>query len=229
MGARAGSVVAHDRGDSVALTFAARCASGESPFELGHLVLSNGNMFLRCRTSRSSSGSCSIPPPRRRCSRRRRPRCWRPGWARTRSPRRVRWRTRRSPRWRRRSRYNEGIAVAPRHDPIPRRALRARGGVARGARRIAGSDDARLGAVRHRLAAAGRGVHLEHVPGHQAGRQRVLAPSAREPLPPARSAAGVRRGRDARSLGSISRGAGPALRRRPERRSWWTARGAKLP
>jgi pimeloyl-ACP methyl ester carboxylesterase len=46
LGVRAGSVVAHDRGDSVALTFAARCGSGETPFELSHLVLSNGNMFL---------------------------------------------------------------------------------------------------------------------------------------------------------------------------------------
>ncbi len=44
--ARAGAIVAHDRGDSVALTFAARCAAGESAFELGNLVLSNGNMFL---------------------------------------------------------------------------------------------------------------------------------------------------------------------------------------
>ncbi len=43
---RSGSVVAHDRGDSVALTFAARCSSGATPFELSHLVLSNGNMFL---------------------------------------------------------------------------------------------------------------------------------------------------------------------------------------
>jgi pimeloyl-ACP methyl ester carboxylesterase len=41
-----GAVVAHDRGDSVALAFAARCGSGETEFELDHLVLSNGNMFL---------------------------------------------------------------------------------------------------------------------------------------------------------------------------------------
>jgi pimeloyl-ACP methyl ester carboxylesterase len=46
LGARAGSVVAHDRGDSVALAFAARCASGRAEFELRHLVLSNGNIFL---------------------------------------------------------------------------------------------------------------------------------------------------------------------------------------
>jgi pimeloyl-ACP methyl ester carboxylesterase len=46
LGARTGMVVAHDRGDSVALAFAARCASGESAFELSHLVLSNGNLFL---------------------------------------------------------------------------------------------------------------------------------------------------------------------------------------
>ena len=46
LGARAGAVVAHDRGDSVALTLAARCASGETEFELSGLVVSNGNMFL---------------------------------------------------------------------------------------------------------------------------------------------------------------------------------------
>ena len=46
LGARAGVVVAHDRGDSVALTFAGRCASGETGFDLSRLVLSNGNMFL---------------------------------------------------------------------------------------------------------------------------------------------------------------------------------------
>ena len=39
-------MVAHDRGDSVALAFAARCASDQAPFELTELVLSNGNMFL---------------------------------------------------------------------------------------------------------------------------------------------------------------------------------------
>jgi pimeloyl-ACP methyl ester carboxylesterase len=43
-------VVAHDRGDSVALNFAARCQSGASPFELEHLMLSNGNMFLPLST-----------------------------------------------------------------------------------------------------------------------------------------------------------------------------------
>jgi pimeloyl-ACP methyl ester carboxylesterase len=46
LGATSGAVVAHDRGDSVALTFAARCAAGDADFELQHLVLSNGNMFL---------------------------------------------------------------------------------------------------------------------------------------------------------------------------------------
>jgi pimeloyl-ACP methyl ester carboxylesterase len=46
LGARAGAIVAHDRGDSVALAFAARCASGQSAFDLRHLVLSNGNVFL---------------------------------------------------------------------------------------------------------------------------------------------------------------------------------------
>src|SRR5262249_11038403 len=46
VGAARGAVVAHDRGDSVALRFALRCMSGESTFEITNLVLSNGNMFL---------------------------------------------------------------------------------------------------------------------------------------------------------------------------------------
>jgi pimeloyl-ACP methyl ester carboxylesterase len=46
IGAQAGVVVAHDRGDSVALLHAARCADGRSAMRLEHLVLSNGNIFL---------------------------------------------------------------------------------------------------------------------------------------------------------------------------------------
>jgi pimeloyl-ACP methyl ester carboxylesterase len=46
IGADAGVVVAHDRGDSVALLHAARCAAGRSATRVGHLVLSNGNIFL---------------------------------------------------------------------------------------------------------------------------------------------------------------------------------------
>jgi pimeloyl-ACP methyl ester carboxylesterase len=46
IGAAAGVVVAHDRGDSVALLHAARCAEGRSAMRLEHLVLSNGNIFL---------------------------------------------------------------------------------------------------------------------------------------------------------------------------------------
>jgi pimeloyl-ACP methyl ester carboxylesterase len=46
IGAGAGVVVAHDRGDSVALLHAARCAQGRSVMRLEHLVLSNGNIFL---------------------------------------------------------------------------------------------------------------------------------------------------------------------------------------
>ena len=46
IGADAGVVVAHDRGDSVALLHAARCAAGRSATRLEHLVLSNGNIFL---------------------------------------------------------------------------------------------------------------------------------------------------------------------------------------
>jgi pimeloyl-ACP methyl ester carboxylesterase len=46
IGAEAGVVVAHDRGDSVALLHAARCAEGRSATRLEHLVLSNANIFL---------------------------------------------------------------------------------------------------------------------------------------------------------------------------------------
>jgi len=46
LGMASAAVVAHDRGDSVALALAARCASAETGFELSHLVLSNGNIFL---------------------------------------------------------------------------------------------------------------------------------------------------------------------------------------
>jgi pimeloyl-ACP methyl ester carboxylesterase len=46
IGADAGVVVAHDRGDSVALLHAARCAEGRSAVRLQHLVLSNANIFL---------------------------------------------------------------------------------------------------------------------------------------------------------------------------------------
>jgi pimeloyl-ACP methyl ester carboxylesterase len=46
VGSARGAVVAHDRGDSVALKFAARCGTGESSFGITDLVLSNGNMFL---------------------------------------------------------------------------------------------------------------------------------------------------------------------------------------
>jgi len=46
IGAKAGVVVAHDRGDSVALIHAARAAEGRSAMRLEHLVLSNANIFL---------------------------------------------------------------------------------------------------------------------------------------------------------------------------------------
>jgi pimeloyl-ACP methyl ester carboxylesterase len=46
IGAEAGVIVAHDRGDSVALLHAARCVEGRSATRLEHLVLSNGNIFL---------------------------------------------------------------------------------------------------------------------------------------------------------------------------------------
>jgi pimeloyl-ACP methyl ester carboxylesterase len=46
IGAEAAVIVAHDRGDSVALVYAARCADGRPATRLEHLVMSNGNIFL---------------------------------------------------------------------------------------------------------------------------------------------------------------------------------------
>jgi pimeloyl-ACP methyl ester carboxylesterase len=46
IGAKTAVIVAHDRGDSVALAYAARCADSRPATQLEHLVLSNGNIFL---------------------------------------------------------------------------------------------------------------------------------------------------------------------------------------
>ncbi len=46
LGADAAVLVAHDRGDSVALLHAARAAQGSAATRVEHLVLSNGNIFL---------------------------------------------------------------------------------------------------------------------------------------------------------------------------------------
>jgi pimeloyl-ACP methyl ester carboxylesterase len=46
IGAGTAVIVAHDRGDSVALLQAAQCTEGRSATALEHLILSNGNIFL---------------------------------------------------------------------------------------------------------------------------------------------------------------------------------------
>ena len=145
LGASEGAVVAHDRGDSVALTFAARVRAGETPSSSPTSCSATGTCSCRCRTSRSSSGWCSIRAPRLRSSRRRPPSSLPPAWARNvhsaapaggpgdRGPRRHLCRERR----------HRG---APRHDPVPGRAIRERAGVARCTRRIVRPDDAWSGA-----------------------------------------------------------------------------------
>lgn len=45
-GLQTAAVIAHDRGDSVALALQARCSPGDTGFALERLLLSNGNMFL---------------------------------------------------------------------------------------------------------------------------------------------------------------------------------------
>ena len=140
VGAQAGAVVAHDRGDSVALTLAARCAAAEAHFELRHLVLSNGNMFLRplepdrvpAADPRSRLRSSGHGPGDPGAARLRHGRAdlhpaapsGRPGHRSPRADLRLQ-------RWRR---------CPPRHDPIPGRALPQRAGVARGAGALAGPD-----------------------------------------------------------------------------------------
>jgi pimeloyl-ACP methyl ester carboxylesterase len=46
LNAQSAVVLAHDRGDSVALVHAARCAEGTCPVGLEHLMLTNANLFL---------------------------------------------------------------------------------------------------------------------------------------------------------------------------------------
>jgi pimeloyl-ACP methyl ester carboxylesterase len=46
VGASSATVLAHDRGDSVALIHAARCGEGSCPVQLEHLLLTNANIFL---------------------------------------------------------------------------------------------------------------------------------------------------------------------------------------
>jgi pimeloyl-ACP methyl ester carboxylesterase len=46
VGAESATVLAHDRGDSVALIHAARCAEGSCAVGLEHLLLTNANIFL---------------------------------------------------------------------------------------------------------------------------------------------------------------------------------------
>ena len=148
-----------------------------------------GTCSCRCRTSRSSSASCSIRPRRPRSSPRRRRRPSRPGMGEnTFTPPRGAGRPGHrgpGPHLRRQRRHRG----APRHDPVPRRALRARGGLARRARRDRRSRRRWCGACTTSSRRCGSPAHVwNSVPGHQAGRQQVLAPPPREPLPPARSA-----------------------------------------
>jgi len=73
LGAEAAVIVAHDRGDSVALVHAARCAGGRAATPPGHLVLTNGNIFLPLPNLTQAPGRRSRGPgpdghlrPRRR-------------------------------------------------------------------------------------------------------------------------------------------------------------------
>ena len=145
LGAGTVAVAAHDRGDSVALALAARCASGGATFELSHLLLSNGNMFLPLSNlnpfQRLVLDSSSAPEVLRAAT---------PEAARGRHGREHVHPTAFPGRSRHRSagpdvRVQRRRRGAARHDPVPRRALRARAGVARGAGPFAGPDDPRVG------------------------------------------------------------------------------------
>ena len=209
---RAGSVVAHDRGDSVALTFAARCGSGDDAVRAEPpRAQQREHVPPAVEPHRSSSGLRSIRPPRPRSSPRRRRRSSRREWARTPSLRRAGWRTRPSPPWPTPSRCNDGIAVL--HDTIQylverseheQEWLEALAGSPVPTTLMWGLYDV---VSPLRVAAHVWSTYL----AEQAGRQRVLASSAREPLPPTRSAPGVRRGRDGRPVGAFSGSSRPAL------------------
>ena len=145
IGVAEGAVVAHDRGDSVALNLAARCDAGESQFTMTHLVLSNGNMFLPLSNLTSfqrrvlhsdtapavlevltpdalaaGMGTTTFTPPRSLDD---------PSIAALAQTFAL-------------QRRHRG---GPRHDPVPRRAIRARRGVAGGAEPLADPDDSDLG------------------------------------------------------------------------------------
>ena len=90
LGVAAGAVVAHDRGDSVALVSLLAAPRTGRGSELTHLVLSNGNVFLPLSTLTNLQTLCSTPIPRQLCSRCSHPTHWQPAWEQRRSRHRVR-------------------------------------------------------------------------------------------------------------------------------------------
>ena len=96
IGAKAGVVVAHDRGDSVALLHAARCAEGRSAMRLEHLVLSNGNIFLPLSNLTQAQRWALDAETWSQAAAGLLPGAWPKAWARRRSPRHARLVIRRS-------------------------------------------------------------------------------------------------------------------------------------
>ena len=194
LGAGAGAVIAHDRGDSVALALAERCSSPDAGFELRHLVLSDGNMFLPLANltgfQRLILDPASAPAVLEALT----PEMLAAGMGQStftpaRSPQDPEIVALADT-----FAHNDGVAVL--HETIQYLVERSQNerGVARRARRLGGADDPGVGSLRHRLPPARGGPRVERLPRAEAGDERVLAAAQGQPLSPERPAAGVRGG-----------------------------------
>ena len=179
VGAQSVVMVAHDRGDSVALIHAANEAAGRAHAAVEHLVLSNANLFLPLSNLTDAQrlmlhspelldqltpellaagmGALMFTPPRA------------PDDPAVQSP----CRDVRARRWSRR---------AARDDPVSRRALGGRDGLAAVAGRNCGPRDSHLGRLRHRRADPCGEPCLARASDVQARPQRLLPDPRRQPL-----------------------------------------------
>ena len=199
LGADAAVIVAHDRGDSVALVHAARCAQGRSAVRLEHLVLSNGNIFLPLSNLTQAQrrilatgsgpqiaaalsapvlaaalGATTFTPPRN------------PGDPEIEALTAT-------------FAHHDGMKVL--HETIQYLAERSnrRAGLADGAGRRPVPGDGDLGPVRHGFAAAGGELCVEPVPDAQARRQPLVLHPGRQSLSAGRPARRLRRSAPARA------------------------------
>ena len=190
-GAESIVMVAHDRGDSVALIHAANAAQGRASVALDHLVLSNANIFLALSNLTDAQrlmlhnpelleqltpellaagmGAVTFTPPRG------------PDDPEVQALAAA-------------FAHADGIAVL--HETIQYLVERSRDEQTwlRALAATSRSHDGRMGPLRHRLAGARRDACLARAPDVQARPQRALSDPARQPLPAERPPRGVRAG-----------------------------------